>query len=275
MPARSVEKATPVYESRTRMTDGRDLGMPPILVWQMGKVGSMSMVAALSAAGISAVHVHVLNPSSLAQRRRRRADAGLPPIQQHEEADRLAPLIADRQVGFRVVSGVRDPIAQHLSAVFQKWDDFPPCSGVDKTNPASVAQWFIETCDPDAVATWFEDEFEVVFGVDVYAMPFDRDAKSLRLKAGRLDLLVLRCEDSNVSKQASLNDFFGRGDLRLANENLAASKPQGDLYAEVRNRIRMPAALVERFLATRWVGHFYAREEIQAMRTFWTKADAN
>ena len=91
----------------------------------------------------------------------------------------------------------------------------------------------------------------------------------MQASAGRLKLLVLRCEDDNASKQAALNQFLGRTDLKLGLVNVTADKPAGELYARVKEQLKLPPHLCQLYYRSRLVRHFYTEDEVAAFRRRW------
>src|SRR5689334_3346689 len=85
----------------------------PVIVYQMAKVGSSAVVAALQQAGIPALHVHRMDADHLCSMRQARAFLGwqVPPVPAHDllglelRRDVIAP-------GHRadIITLVRDPI---------------------------------------------------------------------------------------------------------------------------------------------------------------------
>src|SRR4051812_540398 len=95
----------------------------PVLVYQMGKVGSSSITGALSRIpGLEVHQVHRLNVSNIerVQEAHRRRGWPLPPGD--EQGLQVIEKYIRPRVPLRIVTLVRDPIARNISYFFQNLD---------------------------------------------------------------------------------------------------------------------------------------------------------
>ena len=109
-------------------------GIVPVIVYQMGKVGSVAVFAALERAGVPAFHVHRMNRDHVDRMRLRRRALGWAeiPVAPH---DVLGLSLNERVIakGRRaaIVTIVRDPIARNLSSYFEYLAAICPGAGID------------------------------------------------------------------------------------------------------------------------------------------------
>ncbi len=162
----------------------------PLVVYQMGKVGSTSVYRALQAAApeYSVYHVHTLDAEQMASAQRSYARTyhlrGVVP--HHLMASRH--LRSDLERGqprgrWKVLTLVRDPIARNVSSFFQdlqlRHPDFPYASrlasGDTERLAADLVELFLSRHDHDEPLRWCDRELRGVLGVDVYAAPFPHD----------------------------------------------------------------------------------------------------
>jgi hypothetical protein len=203
----------------------------PILVFQMGKVASVSWYEAIRATlpGTPVHHFHLASPTGRARvealrdvqgplqtiaRRNVPFLWGLPP------AEVLSQLQSGRWTGaeVRIIAGIRDPVDRSCSSL-QFGADFMGHTELKLTarehgSPESLAEvfrrgWEEALGGPTSAdtfgrflalsfgnyRTWFDDELAAVFGLDVMTAPFDREGLSLQVDCGSCRLFVYRTED--------------------------------------------------------------------------------
>lgn len=252
---------------------GRLRARSPIVVFQMGKVGSSSIVEALRTAGDTPVfHVHSLTAEGLAYLRRFDELRGRSPGEHYWSGEFLRRRLARGTVRPQVVSVVRDPVARNVSAWFQALDLWDPAawSRPDAADVEAVATRFLEHYPHERVFEWFELELGQGLGVDILAHPFDRARGSARITAAQAELLLLRLEDFDSSKpEAALQAFLGFEAVTLPTANKGRAKRQGALYHRFLQDVRLPEEYLDRLYGHPVSQHFYAAAELDAFRARW------
>lgn len=197
----------------------------------MGKVGSSSIAAACTEAGLKVHHIHSLS----------------------------APLPAQSVV----VTAVREPIARNLSAFFQNIDVF--CPGVD--DPQSVLNTFVTKYPHRTPEAWFDWEFRDRLGVDIYRHPFDVKRRYAAISDPRAIVLRVDCDDDE--KSAVLSQAFGT-EVTVRRENVGAvKKSSGALYRDVLDIARFDSAFLDAVYGSKYVKHFWSAGEIAGFKRRW------
>ena len=260
---------------RARAITARPGAARPILVYQMGKVGSASVMRALERVcpARPALHVHFL--------------AGRSGGGRHMPADhRLGRALRRRidRVGdalrVDVVTLVRDPIARQVSALFQNpehaEDDLRGADGaIDVARTVDTLRARLTRADACAFAhAWFDRELRAVFDVDVFAHPFDRERGFSIVRGRRAHVLVLRTEDLDATLAPGLAALLGVDTTCVAHDrsNDRARTDDGPAYAAVQRALRVDRADCERIYANRFSRHFYSDAMIEAFTRRWTGA---
>ncbi len=245
----------------------------PVVVYQMGKVGSRSVYDSLrSAGGIFVAHVHRMNPGTIAAvaeqyrlsgRRAPRGDV-LGPSLYHHAVRRGRPL--------EVVTLVRDPVARNLSAFFENLDAFTDI-GPDRLREdvPGLIELFLAAYPHEVPLTWFDRELRATLGVDIFAVPFPAERGWVELTGSGHRVLVLKLEAGDAVMQQAIGAFLGRPDFRLRRTNVGVEKPYARLYDEVKHAIRLPEEYLERMYTSRLCTHFYPAVEIAAFRNRWQR----
>lgn len=246
--------------ARRLLLRGNVPGLTPVLVYQMAKVGSSAIYAALQRARLPVFHVHRLSAEHLDRVREERRALGwrVPPIHAHQRLglDVFAKIVAKGRRA-RIVTLVRDPIARNLSGYFESIDEIWSVAGAYAVIPAEEMQrGFLERYTHDEPLTWFDDEFLPILGVDVYDHPFPA-AGHTTIHTDRYDILILRSELPDDAKRSALSSFFGRNIPPLRRENTTGNKAKGAAYEQFRSTIRLPEEYVARMKSSKYYRHFY------------------
>lgn len=237
----------------------------PIVVFSMAKTGSSAVSAGLRDAGLDDVHhVHDLDPDFLENEEAEYRWSGRPwriwDAQQllHRPPTPISP--------WRVVSIVRDPIAQKVSAFFQ-----PAARRGYLHTDATVDSLMARFCDrlDHLNVGWFESHVAPALGIDVYSFGFDPQRGYQIIRTPSVQLLLLRCEDLAVAPKALAELLGVERPIAIPRVNVGAEKDYGDLYRSFISALRPSPAVVERAYSARLVQHFYSRAEIDRFREHW------
>ena len=284
-----------------RLRDSRRTG-PLVLVYQMGKVGSMSVKYSLKTFGQrlpnrpSIYHVHGLSPGFLEDRvsaaarlrsggYRDAARSLLKRSWRSEHVRRAVERAGATKV--HVVTLVRDPVARELAHFFQRtiatelvagerWRLESPHMDFDVTvereRVAELGGLFLDRgCDMRGI-TFFDEEFRPQLDLDVYATAFDRERGWSVLETDRTKVLILRLEDLSREWTASVSDFLGWENCPLHRRNVGAEKSYAELYRLFLDEVGLPGELLDHLYESRHTRHFYTPAEIAGFRRRWRVA---
>jgi len=185
----------------------------------MGKVGSDATARACWSAGLPTYHINSLDSEFIIKMAneaisRKELPAG------HIAAS--MNVIKRKPLNPIYISGVRDPFARNLSAIFE---NFPATASAEdglrrfKHNNRNVA------------TGWFDREFHGQLGIDVYETPFDHE---LRMSRGE-NWLIFRNDCDDEQKSQILSEIF-HTEVIVKRVNAAASKPIAAAYASAKSR---------------------------------------
>lgn len=237
----------------------------PILVWQMSKVGSTTIQKTLKRAGVGALHVHFIDPQSWSDATGWYRSHG-ETLPRHFYIGRLLRWwLRHTQHRVKVVTLMRDPIARHVSGMFQSHHvaGFPVGDASDALD--TLRAQFVEGRPEKYAFTWFDREIKAVLGIDIYAHPFDREAGYTRITTPRADILVMTTERLSELIPTVLSDFVGES-LRVHN----ARRRRDKMYACVKSNFTLPDKVVQRVYGNPRMQHFYTNEQIAHFMRRWT-----
>lgn len=267
----------------------------PVVIYQMGKVGSSSIRDSLLQAYPGPVfHLHWFLPwrkqdpaqfagsphaAEIAREidhlRRAHARRGVPGRLRSMAYERLYNELVYRRVTagrgpVRVITLVREPVSANLSMFFQRFEQY---AGRRYDPQAFTVDQIIEIFQSRYIfswpLTWFDKELKARLGIDVFEAPFPHEAGYARFRRGDVDLLVLRTESPDALKERAVGELTGLPGLRLTNTNVSANKAYAEHYRSFTRRVRLPAAVLDELLDSRYARHFYTPEERAAFRLRW------
>jgi hypothetical protein len=240
---------------------------PPILVYQMGKVGSKTVFYSLQKANLPNLvyHFHFLS-GDLIRIKQQHIKAGRFPVGYDIELGlavfRILNKLGENKPNYKIISLVRDPIAWQISNLFQNPDFFPseiqdesgliePIKAV-----AFLKNRLSQLESYSYVFDWFDKELKSVFNIDVFAYPFNRDHGYSIL--GDNDVLLLQMESlGNIGSKAISKFLNSSKEINLQLSNVRSQTRESQKYQFVKNQIKLDKTICEKIYSTRFVKHFY------------------
>lgn len=251
----------------------------PILVYQCGKVGSLTVSKTLWDAGIDNAHIHqffykrdtvgelVLGDGSEEFRRKSNIF--------HFQNSEYKKYVREEMKGKKIITLVRDPIAIDLSIVFQ-WMGrgnsdryFAEQLRQGSTFNQSVSKLMVRI--QNHLFDWFEDELKELCGINIFDYPFDRDKGYSTISEKGFEILILKTE--RLSQMADvLKDFIGSSALKLVNTNIGREKEYAHIYEKVKRNLELPPKYVEYYYNDNpYMNHFYSEAEQKRFLDKWSK----
>lgn len=235
------------------------------IIFQMGKVGSTSLIHSLNATGqVRAFQAHRLNPETMAEIRSRFLDG----------ENYYRDMIFERGVlswmrrqnrSVKVIVPIREPFSHTYSAFFQnisrntRGSVDPEAANVDL-----LASYFSEWEELGLATKWIDREYVPVLGHSPYNEEFDHDSGVKVISRNGFDVLLMKIEIDDAKKVRAISSFLGIDCLSLRRENVAHSKAYGEIYDEFRTRVKISRETAERWSQSRYMRHFYTTAEADA-----------
>jgi hypothetical protein len=186
-------------------------------------------------------------------------------------AERIYKAYVHSQRRLRVITLVREPVANNISMFFQLLGQYV---GTDREfsdyDIDDLAAVFVENYAHARPLTWLDAEIKTNFGIDVFQDPFPVHQGYTVISRGRISLLVLRCELDDRAKAQAIADFLGLDEFEIIRSNVASDKSYAYNYAEFKRRIRMPPTLLDQMYNSKFARHFYSGEEREQFRSRWS-----
>ncbi|MDA3896072.1 MAG: hypothetical protein PF482_07995 [Desulfobacteraceae bacterium] len=255
---------------------------PPIIVYQMGKVGSTSIYRSLKSSVLpnSIIFVHSLSDDVINQKKVH-LNSGIRPVPYHLDLgialkDRLKKKKFNHK--FKIISLVRDPIALKISGTFQNpmFQDQLLQNSTGMFDPIRITNYLnaklTSTNSFDYIFNWFDKELKTVFGIDVFAKPFNVNNGWTIFEGETADALIIRLEDLSSIGEDVISRFINVSEnISLFQSNLRSWTKDEKVYKYVKENVKLDREACEKIYSNKFVTHFYSAEQIETMIDKWAK----
>jgi hypothetical protein len=254
----------------------------PILVYQMGKVGSTALEAGIRSAyqdislDIPIYRSHSFMDfdkyENIIKTQMGNSSAALKNLEQDKKLKRDIEDHPDKL--WNLVSLVRDPVARNIAAFFQRIDYIVPNwkeRWENKTLSIQELQEYFFLNEQVNSVFWFENMLEPMFGIDVYTTPFPHHlGYKIYKNPPRANLLLIRLEDLDQVAVEAIKKYLKLPNFTLQKINVGDEKTYSEVYRAMK-QTPLPVAYIDRMYSTVLARHFYTEEELAAFAYKWTK----
>ena len=242
-----------------------------VLVYQMGKVASASIHQSLLQTNVNVIRLHRMNPRNIKA------------VKQEHLLRKAAPL--DESLGLyvyehlkkskkpaKIISLIREPVGRNISAYFQNLDSFEQLRNAHShLEVDELMNHFFEKYNHDVPLNWFDIEMKTTTGIDVFNYEFPKDKGFRTIHCEPYDLLLMRYDLTDDMKADLISNFLDLTSFAIIRKNEGMSKSYAKEYKELLSKIKVPAAYVERMLASKYVHHFFSDDELESIRKNWMR----
>ena len=230
----------------------------PVLVLQMGKVGSTSITNSLKKfyPGAS-VHCHNFSSGYIINWR-------VPALYAYREKTGC-PL--------KIISPVREPVSRNISAFFhdRALKYRLPLLENPQKHIQKLKDDFLNHYGTQKIDTWFDNQILSNFGIDVYNQPFPKDTGYQKISHNNIELLIMQIELPDATKEKIIQEFTGLEKFQLQKEKVGSKQEYGKFYQYFKQTIRLPQSYITRLLNTKYFTHFYDEKMAQKIREKWAE----
>lgn len=227
----------------------------PVLVYQMGKVGSESIYRSLAKEYAGPVlHAHHFT-----------SNHGDPLVR------RLYDWAIVQARPLKVISLTREPISRNVSAFFQNFEKHTGFSYAEANfSIEELKAIFLSNCEHEIPLEWFDNHILAEFGIDVFSTPFPENG-ICTYRRNNVELLVMRLEISDNVKITAIKNFVGLDCFLLHNSNIGDEKNYSATYKAFKTKVKFSACYVDTMCASKYFRHFYSQEAITIAREIWSE----
>lgn len=251
----------------------------PVVVYQMGKVGSSTVIQSLHQVkpSLNLYHVHYLSDSKIREvmEKTNFPHRSIAPKDHWVSRYLRRRMLKKPDERWKVISLIREPIARNISAFFQNahWL-YPDLVERSKRGDLSIDELisvFLEKYPHDIPLTWFDDELNAALGIDVFKNDFLPEKGMAIYSNKRVDVLLLRMESLSNCGEKGIGDFLGIKNFRLKNANVGESKQYSSLYEAFKRVILLPESYIKHMYDSKYAKHFYTTTELESFAKKWQK----
>lgn len=252
----------------------------PIIIYQMGKVGSTTVLTSLEALKLGRLlfHIHYLSSEMLsfliARNRSIGRKAQPPHIWRGLYINRRLKQEGEPKL-WDVITPVREPVARNVSAFFEDLPLFVPEDSNDvtanKVELDKLTEMFLETYKHEIPLEWLDIEMKQVFGIDVYSHTFPRERGYDIFELNGVRILLLRLENLPGSAKAMMHEFLGIEDFQVLNARVGTSAEYKNSYKSFISQVHLPPSYLDKMYQSKYARHFYSEEELAAFRDRWSQ----
>lgn len=213
----------------------------PILIYQMGWCGSMSIFQAIKSSGYEPVyHMHTLNLDH--------------PNLSWRDRKISKDFLGKRKV--KIITMVRDPIKRNISHF---WYCLPAYGGRPENSIENLTELFLKKEKHITPLIWFIEELRYMTGINVYSYPWNEEQNYIRINKDNFEVLILKTETSNQIKEKILKDFLGF-EVKIESNRNVKYDPN---FVKFSSEIKLPLSYLEDMKNSNYYQHFYkGKQEI-------------
>jgi hypothetical protein len=254
----------------------------PILVWQIGKVGSSTVYVSLKNAklGVPVIHCHFLSKSNIKEIEQYYLSVQPADLWLINRTKKISNFVYHNYKKYRwkIITLIREPVAREVSDFFQNLKrDFPDFKiSLDDENVNSAMDILINRLKDfdeytDYTNTWFDLEMNDLFDFDIYEHKFDKQRGYQIYDAKNADILAIRLENLSTCFQQAIKTFLKTAVANRFDANLGTQKDYDPLYRAVKSRIKIPRQVLNKIYTSRYTRTFYTEDEISQFTEQWVK----
>ena len=255
----------------------------PILVYQMGKVGSSTIIETLKQLDLNVpiLHLHTLDPNELKRAIRKQRQSSSHFLPSHLLTSKILISKMQRDIfPCRVITLTREPIARAISFVFEDWhkkiSDALTSDGTFENEQvvSAITRILSEKNGHSDPGIWFHNELNENLNVDVFSVPYDLEKGFRIISRDSVSVLIIRVEDLNRSLVSALIEYLEleNEDFQIRQKNIGKKKWYANSLSNLKTSFTISVSTANRILSSEYVEHFYAREKSSLMKKWTTTA---
>lgn len=188
----------------------------------------------------------------------------------------------------KIVTGVRDAVAQNLSLLYQEPYFYCMALGDEGQDAQKVFQYYVmdsiihekerraygtygyelEYRTPLLIQSWYDDVLKTEFEIDIYKYPFDKEKGYSIYQIGEYEILVYQLEKLD-SLYDIIRDFIGIETLHFEKTNDGELKWYKDYYSNFKKNVAFEKEYIDKTYSGKMMKHFYSDEDIAKFRSKW------
>lgn len=290
--------AAKAYYHRQLHREMLNAKQPPVVIYQMGKVGSSSINRSLKVLrqDMPIFHVHYLTKDLIDLNEGMRIKFFRTKEEKELKRTWLCEFLNNQLAAglingnkWKIITLVRDPIARNVSAFFQtlKVEVLEPdyrykfTAGSKSTykfetiatleNFDELMESYLKDFDHKTPLEFFDREIKGVLDIDVFANDFPKQ-KGYKIYRGAVaDMLLIRLESLNECSHEAFKEFLNIENFTLINTNIGDNKNYSSIYNKFKKNIVLTDSYISEMYESDFTRNFYTESEINQFKIRWCK----
>jgi len=258
----------------------------PLLIYQMGKVGSTTVQASLRSLELDMpiYHTHILTKERISETELKRKKFFRTERYSYLKRPWLNQFLlkqiesSSSAKKWKIVTLTRDPIARNISTFFENLEikvtnsaeeyeiksdyyDIKPII-VNLDNIQKLSDLYFDRLNHDTPLVFFDRELKSVFGVDVFASEFPKSEGYKIYKSEKAEVLLIRLENLSHCFKEAFKKFLNINNLTLENTNIGKAKVYASIYKKLKETIHLPDNYLDKFYYSKYMRHLYTNMEV-------------
>lgn len=250
----------------------------PIFIYQVGKVGSSSLLKSFEILGFNKIfHVHKLssNPDDIMPFLKKEPHMGH--LRRGVEGSKLLrEFYQSKNVSTRwkMISLIRDPISRAVSSFFQNLSSLFPNFESEFSSGKLTLEMMVEYFQTNRFAldvgvNWFENSMKKFVNIDVFQEEFNQEKQYQWIQTNHFDLLLFKLETLNQAYLGAFEDVFNIPNFDMYSDNISTDKAYAELKKEFTKHISYSNLELDQIYNSKSIRHFYTNAEIENFKQKW------
>jgi len=247
---------------------------PPILIFTMAKVGSLSIYFSLkkSVPRTTLFHIHDLNENGISKNIKLCLDNGIYPGSRSPIPLILSEIINTKRP-YKIISLFRDPIERNISAFFDAFELYVGISSEKYTGTlAELEAIYHEKLPHNYAINWFDAHLYTTTGIDIYQHPFNREKGVMNYSNQNVSVLIMNSAIDDDTKAKFLLDFTDAKNMVIKNINITAKSDAAELYNNFKNTIKFEKEYLDKMYQSKYAKHLFTEAYLTEAMNKWKKA---
>lgn len=229
---------------------------PLIAVYQMGKVGSQSVYYSIKEYGYHPIiFLHFFDRLKL----------------KNYFAFRLLIYFLNKKKPLKIITLVREPISRNLSAYAHDFQGYFNDKMQNYSERELEHKFFYVYDRHNGPLEWFDREFAVNTGINVYSYDFDKDNGYIIIRENHIEILIMQLEIEDGKKEKIIKNFLELQNFEMKRYNTAEDKSyyKGN-YTNFLRSIRIPETYINKMYKSKYFNHFYSLSQKESFLKKWS-----
>lgn len=246
--------------------------LPLILVYQPGKVGSSSIYNSLINTKYkqNTFQTHKISNFNYLNKDKSKCNTFFEHL---EDGEKLYRLLKEFNGPIKVISGIRDPLSQYISRIFENLERD---SNIYLNEDNSIKFQEIKNSVLNHIQNygwpmvWFDNNFKKILNIDINSLQFNKNQKFFYIKKENIEVVLYKLEYLNSNYNKIFNTLFPKDHIELILSNEAKNKYYYKDYKKVISEFKFSEDMLENYYYNIYkMNNFYTDDELKSFIEKW------